>query len=422
MNATISARPTFGTVCLSMLIATSVPVYAQTPASAAVDLNYRVDAALIYLVPLGRPDAAVINMPAPSVVKTPRTIGLKKLRLEAAWLSASGAELGLTLRPDAMNLPTTESGKHREVDTRSGTPYRAEATVRLLDAYHLTAAVGAGLTASVGVFPDLAPARASYLPTADFGLAVRFPQKFSALKLRWQRQSAAPDLAVDAMPANVTTDVFVLQGNEDRVETYDRGKDLFDEAPVAADPYQGGGIYVGYTPSRRGELGLLAGVCDGAEIGGRRSEVFGQLIGSLTYPVLTRQGKLTLDMRYANEKWRGDGVDFKPRDQQSVSLTNAAGVTRNSFWLLGAHWGNSERMLTPSSDVLATQTGYQVETGWLTELNDGMSMQFLATHERREQDDENGGSAPGFSNAAGDERKTLRRFGLELSYALNENG
>jgi hypothetical protein len=407
-------------------IAIGVPAHAQTlPAEAhgAVTFNYGLDASLLYLSAFGRPDAAALTptfAAAPAQVATPRTIGLRKLAMHGSWRAVSGGELNVTLRPDAETRPATADGVHREVDTRSGTPYRGEASVQLLDAYDVSVGVGAGLTTSLGVFSTVAPTRASYAPIADFGLAVRFPTKFSALKLRWQRESVAPDRAIEVQPSTFVADLFVMQGDDDRVETVGRGE-LFDEGPVAKDPYQGGAMHLGYAPSRRGDIGLVVGTNDAPETGGRRTEVYGQLVGSVTYPLLARQGKLTVDVRYATEKWRGDSLALKPRQQQSVGLTHATGLTSAAFWLLGAHWGLSERQAAVVTDI-ATQTGYQIETGWAAELADGIGMQLMATHERREEEDEASGPRGAFVNEEGDSRKTLRRFALEISYAINDNG
>ena len=232
----------------------------------ATTLSYDVDAALTYIDAARRPDTGAIQAtPAVAMVEQPRTLGLEYLKLGLDWRTVEGAALRLVLRPDAANhAQSGDAGAPvRELDSRSGAPYRPMPTVRLLDSYQLTVKPGTSLDLALGVFESLLPSQAAYPEVLGFGLDVRTPAKFSAVRVRWHRQDQGAD-TLEGNANGLHVDLYVLHGDDDRAEQQGGRKGSFDRAPVGQDPYYGGAAQFGWQPSRRVEWNLLGGYGDAA--------------------------------------------------------------------------------------------------------------------------------------------------------------
>lgn len=416
---------------------------AQDPANVATPqaptLSYEVDASLIYFDALSRPRTGAIAPQAAAAAAPTRTLGLQRLRLAATWQAMDSAGLTIVLRPDAVNRSLEESGggEARELDTRAGevalgNPYRSEPTIRLLDAYQLNIAPGAALSASFGVFEELATDVASYPELLGFGLETRLPAKFSGARLGW-RKSRPTD---DKSGAGLAVELTVMQGDDDRAEGRCESQQATlacsgdpssrDHGPVARDPYQGAAVETSWVGTSGLRLSALVGSLDAASNGGRVSEVLGQVGVESTSTVFGRVMKNSFDVRYARERWRVDGVSIRPRLQYSARLTTALAVDARAFWLLGLALGHSDQdpglpaSAPRSFDEQIPVDGYQIETGYLATIAPSLSAQLMLTHEHRTSEDAAGDETGGIYHTDGNSR-TLRRMGLALIYTLNDD-
>jgi hypothetical protein len=378
---------------------------------AATTVAYQVDASLVQIDKFGRPSAIE---PRFAAVTEPRTLGLGRLRVGLDLQTGEGGSLTLVLRPDAANRVTeTDKEPARELDTRAGDSYRPMPTLRLLDAYQLHLTPGRSLELSAGVWEELVRTQASYPQLLAFGLAVQLPAKFSGARLRWHRRSeTASDLALD---------LYVFQGDEDRAAATSAGAHQLDEAPVARDPHQAAALAFEWAPDKALSLGAVVGFGDSAELGGKRSEQFAQLTARWASMVAGRELALVLDARHAAEQWRADVLRVAPRVQQSLSLTSALNVVPRHWALLGAHLGTSQHAKHELAlDELRTYSGWQLETGYHAELDQGLSLTILIDEERRRVTIPGIGEKGGFADGT-DDRTTVRRVGLQLDYVLNGN-
>lgn len=392
----------------------------------ATTLNYDVDLSLAYIDRLTRSDNDMVSgdgagftLAAPD---KPRTLGLRRARFAVDWRSVKGTRLFLVLRPDAMNRVQQDglTTPAREVDTRAGEPYRPAPTIRMLDAYQITINALSSLSASAGVFEELATPLRSYPALLGFGLEVRFPAKFSALRLRWHDQvEIAP---TGALPPRIRADLYVMQGNEDRAEAFAKKNRTADTAPAASDPYTGGASYVSFSPSPKTELGLLVGFDDSAEAGGKRNEVFGSLAGRTAWKIASVEGNVSLDVRYAKETWRNTTTDIKSRTQLSEAVTSSVKVGPRAWVLVGLANGQSDQPASAlEQDKLTTVSGWDAEAGVLTSLGAGLDLQLMLSQERRTQKTQGGGGKQGGFVTDDGARSSVRRVGLELRYLLNDN-
>ncbi len=388
----------------------------------ATTLFYEVDAALTYIDAARRPAPAAVRQPspAPAMIEQPRVLGLKHLRVRLDWATTAGASLRLVLRPDAANhAQAADAGSPvRETDTRSGDPYRPMPTVRLLDAYQLTIKPGTSLDLALGVFEDLVSEQGAYPDVMAFGLEVKFPSKFSAMRVHYQQNAKDPVTAV-ASPSGLHADVYVLQGDDDRAEAQGGRDQSFDKAPVGRDPYYGAAMQFGWIAGPRFELNLLGGYGDSSVAGGRRNDVYMQGAATTVLPLFGRDIKLVLDLKDAREKWKGDDLDIVGREQRSAGLTSSV-LTVPGFWyLLGGRFGSSDRPLSDAdqSEKRAVK-GFLMETGFLSRVGTGLTLEFIVNQEKRTTTDAAGDRVGAFVDDDGD-HGTLRRLGLTLSYEGN---
>lgn len=388
----------------------------------ATTLSYGVDAALTYIDVFRRPDPAAVRAPTnePLAIEQPRVLGLKQLKLRLDWATIDGATLGLTLRPDAANhAQAADAGSPvRETDTRAGDTYRPMPTVRLLDAYQLTIKPGTSLDLSLGVFEQLIADQRAYPEVLGFGLDVKFPAKFSAMRVHYQQNAKDPATAVSA-PSTLHADVYVLQGDDDRAEAQGGRDQSFDKAPVARDPYYGAAVQFGWIAGPRFELALLGGYGDSSVAGGRRNEVYMESAATTLLPVAGRDVKFVLDLKDARERWKGDGLSIAGREQRSAGLSTSVPTVPGFWYLLGGRYGVSERPLSDTQqDEKRSVKGFLVETGVLSQVGKGLTIEFMVNQEKRTTIDAAGGKVGAFVDEDGD-HGTLRRLGLTLRYEGN---
>lgn len=388
----------------------------------ATTLSYDLDAALTYIDAARRPAPAMIARPepAPAAIEQPRVLGLKHLKLRVHWATIDGPSFSLVLRPDAANhAQAADAGSPvRETDTRSGDPYRPMPTVRLLDAYHLTIKPGTSLDLALGVFEELIADQGAYPEVLGFGLDVEFPAKFSAMRVHYQQSAKDPATAVSA-PSGLHADVYVIQGDDDRAEAQGGRDQSFDKAPVGRDPYYGAAVQFGWVAGPRFELNLLGGYGDSSVAGGRRNEVYMEAAATTLLPVLGRDLKIVLDVKDAREKWKGEELSIVGREQRSAALTTSI-VTVPGFWyLLGGRFGASDRPLSETEqDEKRAVKGFLVETGFLSRVGKGLTLEFMVNQEKRTTTDAGGDEVGAFVDDDGD-HGSLRRLGLTLRYEGN---
>lgn len=425
---------------LAVCFAKAPVARAELPPAAekATNLNYDVEASLLFTDGLSRPRQDQIQplVSAPAMATPSRGLGLGRLRIGATWQAVNSASLHVVLRPDAGNRAAEEpgGGEPRDIDTRagdvfSGSPYRAEPTIRLLDAYQITVAPGSALSGSFGVFEDIVPSTESYPTLLGFGLETRLPAKFSGARLTWRRDSAPPDKSLGGLLLEMT----VLQGDGDRAESRcepstvapcGASKKSNDRGPVAKDPYQGAAVGLTWMTGAM-SLGVMGGTYDAADVvaSARRTEVFGKGGVGWHTNIGKRSLMVSLDLRYAKERWRSNNVDIRPRVQHSEYLSTAFTFLPGSAALLGFAVGHSDQNPATVMQSLLAQVpvnGYQVEVGYLATVGQGLSLQLMLTHERREMKNAVDEDVGAIYHPDGN-RRTLRRMGLGLTYLLNDN-
>ena len=404
----------------------STPVHAAEPAN----LNYDVDAALIYFEALRGPhsragmvDGAAI---APlALASQPHTLGLRRLALGLTWQASAAAGLHLVLRPDAVNRHDEAGGTLlpvREVDTRSSDGgLQPLPTIRLLDEYQLVLRARPGASLGFGVWSGLEPTELAYPELLGFGLKVLFPAKFSGLRLAWQPLSQEPDRAgaagAGAKSAPMTGELFLLQGNEDRAEALVLKSDSHDVAPSARDPYYGAACRFSARPGFDLNLGLILGYLDQSDAEGRYDAVFGQLSAVEDFPVAGRHGRVNLEARYLRSRGH---YPVAAQTLTSASMTAAIAVAADLWALVGIDYGKGDRWTSDRQrDTSRSLQGYELEAGVFGPVGGEVSLQLLISREFRILRDARGKSG-GFQDEAG-ARSGLNRIGLEVTYRLNKN-
>lgn len=394
---------------MTPLLVFALAVTASGPAATTV--AYRVDASLMQIDRFRRPAvlAPMIKSEAAS-----RALGLGKLRLALDVQAGESGLMSLVLRPDAANrTPDIGGGQAFEIDTRTGKSYQPMPTVRLLDAYQFHLLRGSSLGLAAGVWEELTETRLSYPNLLAFGLTAQLPAKFSGGRLRWQPHGEeARDFGVD---------LYVFQGDEDRTEVVDRGDTSLDEAPLARDPHQTSAVVGDWGVSKNLRLGFVLGFGDSAELGGRRSEQFGQFTGRWLQRIREHEVIVSWDGRRVMEQWRMELVKVAPRVQQSLSLTSSFSIVPQHWALMGVHLGTSQHAKddqTPGE--LRSYQGWQGDIGYQAQLGQGFTVTLLLNQERRRMtttgESERGGILDGTVD-----RSMVRRMGLQLDYLLHGN-
>lgn len=398
-------------------------VRAQGAGTGAMAPAFQVDvaASLYSLDRFGYPDA-ISFFPGQPARTSPRAFGLEASSIVINANLGQSSALQLTLRPDAVNRGTTSGSEEqimvtREVDTRAGEVYRRKPSLRLLDSYQLVLRPGTRLIASAGVYEQIMAIGTAYNSVLEFGLNVQLPAKFSGALLRWSDQAEGPQPV--AINQHFSVAAHMLQGHDDRAEAMGRPRGRFDTGPVAQDPYQAGAVSLTYQPNRLFGIFFLGGFGDNAELRGRRSEQFGELAAVVRSQIGDHSWTVSLDARTTQEQWRSQEYKVAPRSQQSLALQAAFGLLSEHWLLLGVHAGKSERPLnTVTLDATKAYTGWQLDLGYRQELERGLSLEFYGCEEHRERKDATGKTSGGFPADDGEDRRTLRRMGMRLAFAL----
>lgn len=380
----------------------------------------------------------------PTAMIGDRAFGVSEALVRLHWNTSSGTFLAMTLRPDALSVPTTvtESGEavRREIDRRIGDVYRPAASVKLLDAYAVGLRPGglqSSLEMSVGVFDGVAARRAAYSEVLEFGLNVVFPRKFSGAKMDW---FSSPNTGESAERWHFQ--VTALHGDDDRADNVQKSSRTLDEGSAAKDPYSGGALWFG--KNSKGGTALSYGVLFGfgdhrqqfskadspsvsEEYFTKRSETYTAFqvnsgFGSVSEEFGTHRFQLALDLRLAKDSFtdlKVDGIQTKvtPLEQKSIGLTSSTELAKKTRLLGGIHLGTAELHDSETSAEKVSVQGYQADLGVLYGVDRNLDISLLGAMEHRSRkSSKNSDSSGGF--VADQSRKEMKRIGLSLRFAI----
>lgn len=387
----------------------------KSPAPLASSLDYNVDTSLLYMGSIPRGGASEAN-------RAPRSLGLRRARIDLDWHAAKATQLKFVLRPDAANRSESMGGAEvREVDTRAGDKgMRQKPTVRLLDAYELAVTPSSQLSFGVGVYESLTESLAAYSETLEFGLEPLFPSKSAGLHLAWRFfEGNLPTAQPRPGGAPLTLDIFALQGDDDRSEELVENSTTADQALGSKDSRSGGAFGVFVSPTVDLRAYLLLGYLDAAKatrgdnLDERHDETFAQLASSYEGTLNLHKMRLGLDAKFLRRKWQRHA----DRQQISVKATSAVRTSSRVWTLLGFGYGQDDRW-RPGGLETVPLTGFMIEGGLQDEVGPNLNLRLLLSYEKRTTREESGAKAGGFGDF--DHRRfEVRRAGLELVYFLN---
>lgn len=397
----------------------------------APSIHFDIDAKLVYIEAFSGGSSsmiepnAVIDQGWASKAEPVRTLGLGHMKVGLEYSAAKYSSLRMGLRPDA-NIDA-DGNANSGFDSRAGSTYRESEKIKLLDTYQLVLNVKDSFRAEVGVFDSFNASYVAFDPLLEFGLNVRFPRKFSGLKLIGNFKNIAPNEA-QPVETGLQTELVVFQGDGDRVEESGALEQHFDEAPMARDPYVGGALSNDWTPSAYLRASLLVGFLESAyDPTGLSNESFGAFSLGWDLPFGSRWVKVAFSFRYSKEKWRVDDVDIESLVQQSAALSSAIQMTELSHLHLALHTGRSERhrfssgvdgTITTDTSRVNPYSGLQIDLGADYVLAERLNLQLALSQEDRTSEDADGGNVGGFDNGTKTE-DSIRRLAIGLKYQID---
>ncbi len=354
----------------------------------------------------------------PGSVSRSRSMGLSMIRLGVA-VELPHTAFDLVLRPDAASRDPEAGGKVYELDRRSGLSYRTAPRIRLVDAFEIRI-LGSGQTIfGIGSYERMIRDVAAYQPVLEFGLAVRMPRRYDALRVQTTLFTNQEAFAQAEPATGWQIALQAFQGREDRaLEFADSQSGRFDQGPLAADPYLGfAGELRKFNP--RWSHNLLLGQETSATVNQKADEVFGQLGTIYNWADSSNPASLAVDFRYSAE-------DFKTAGQRRPSLKQVSGSVTASTKVVQRHWlcfgysiGTSERPRPSDIEKKETHSGSQFEVGTRHELTEQLELRIFANQERRLV--RSGGNRHG---GFGDGQKIddhVDRFAIELAYGFRSD-
>jgi len=395
-------------------------VFFQTSLSRAEttpQVSYNLDLSLLYLDTLQNPFSTEKSTDIDSARELEsvesRSLGLKKAKVDLQWAYPGQSRLNLTLR-----LDSAVREEQDEYDTRAGEVYFKKQPVQLLDAYSIDLLFAESAVLSVGVFEEMIHRRSAYSRGPEFGLEVILPTKFAGAYLQWRFDNHAADYSQQTPAPGLVFDLWVHQGNGDRVEVDISKEKTHDDAPGANDPHLGVAAGIRWLRSPSHRLGVLVGGGDNHYIDstgqGKRNEVFARFFNELMWTRPVYSGKVSFEYRLLKEKWQGDQIDLPSRTHQSGHLNAGIEVYPNGWVLWGAHYGRSK------FHKELWVHGYQFDLGYQQVLKSGIELSVIASEERRSHL-EQGKTRGGFVGDDGSRDRSIRRVALELGYLLGTN-
>lgn len=353
-----------------------------------------------------------------------RAIGITRAGISLSWMQYQQARLSLTLRPDALLADRKDlEGRSFEFERRAGSVYQSTPQVEFLDLYQLQFDFSDSFALSAGVYPDFSSHLEAYASPLAFGLRSEFPVKFSGIQLLGSKRNFP--LALASAPAGMEKELdfslYAFNGSKDRVETLGYSDRSFDYGPEAVQPRKGVAASVTkYLPPQWTLFGL-AGTFDTKEPENRtRSSLFSEAAlryrSQLYVPFLT-----SFEVRWLQDKWQSE-VNLPLLNQESITWKLQVEPTLQTSYLLGVHWGRSERM-RKSLTLYAKDLyeGHQLEAGVRRQLRGFLFGNLMVSYEKRmKRDDE--GWKDGFSTTDGSyTRPSIYRISLELTCLLGSS-
>lgn len=398
------------------------PVSGFTP-----QLSYSADLSLVYIDKLANPVArsesvnSLETLSLASGMAVPRALGLGRFALGVDLTLPEESKLHILLRPDVLN----RSEDYSDHDTRTGSTYFQQSKVKFVDEYYISFEYDLNLDLSFGVFEKLSPRYAAFTPLLDFGLEVRFPERFSAARIGWQQTKGLGSEPQDErQDRGLFADIFILQGNEDRAEVESSDESTQDTAAVSEDAHLGIAGTLGYNFSDRHRFGVLLGIGkndysqevdqNGAVIeqAGKRDEVYGQIFDSYLLKLPRFSTKFSIDYRIMKEKWKSDFFVIQPRTHQSLMFSLSNQVLENVWAYTGVSYGRSKM-----HDDLVVD-GYQMDFGLSFNPKKNLYVSTAVAEEHR--DNKLDGATEGAYFIDGKESSMIRRFALELRYLFSK--
>lgn len=407
--------------------------------------DYSIDAGLVYLDHLKRPNTSIDNIPysdrfsnkqdqvgeatknqaSPEGRESrlieevprgrPRTLGLRHFKVRGSVENLPHSALQFVLRPDA--LTDRERGEPiREFDGRAGEGYRAKPTVTFLDTYSFEFNLYPGARIGLGVYDELGSQQGSYDSPLEFGLTALFPQKFTAAVLKI---NASPDPLPTAQDFNPTHHykVWIYQGRDDRGESYIYQDSSYDYGPSAQDPYTGMAFDWQVDLDQTSAVFGVIGYGDTKVTGGRVNELFAQLAYSKKISLFDLPTHMATEYRISRERFHVTQSGRETLNQQSLFVTQKIDWRPQQSFGLGVHLGTSERQLPDQARKEKLQ-GWQFDLGYIYQVNEQFYWQSFIAYENRSN--ETADNHDGFVTIDGlDSTSYLMRFALELRYQLN---
>lgn len=396
--------------------------------SSSTVFSSNLELALLYVDEFARPGAGAIQprsnnyaMQAPGNRNGERALGLRYAKATFDLESAYSSKLTAVLRPDALAREPGDTVRY-ETDTRAGDVYRAPSEVRLLDAYQIVVRPGTGMSLGFGVWAEASKPALAYQQILQPGLDVILPSKFSGMRLRWNRFQPLDPANYATRQRGIVADLFVIQGDGDRVESNVRNQNTDDDAPGAKDPHFGAAACVQWNPSDLWTL-LVSGGSLSADVPnqvtGNVNNVFGDINAIIRMPSLLRGMTGSLQYKHSQETFRATSVAMDDRTQKSLLLQFSAGVVPGTSVLAGFSHGTGEWPIDASKPGENSEfSGYQVEVGVINTVGKDLYVQAMLAQERRTRKDLGASEVGAFSDGT-ESKNIIRRFGVQLSYNMS---
>ncbi len=358
-----------------------------------------------------------------------RTLGLTKAQIDLSWTRYHQTSLFLSLRPDALLTERkTQDERVFEFERRAGRVYQRAPQIEFLDLYQLQFDFSDSLSAGVGIYPDFYSRIEAYESPLTFSLLTLFPMKISALQLKGTKHRFP--LALGTAPAgeekSVDFALYAFNGSRDRVEKFSFSDQTFDSAPEVKQPRKGvAGSVTSYLNPQWTVFGL-----GGTFSSKQRETVNNNIIrtsyfaeaslqyrGHLYLPLLT-----SIDLRWAQDKWRSDVAARPAVNQQNISWKLQLEKDPSTSFLLGAYWGRSERPQKETSEYNKTlYEGHQLEAGVRRLLRGFLFGNLMVAYEKRMKRDEEGWK-DGFATQGNTyTRPSIYRIAVELECILGSS-
>jgi len=383
-------------------------------AGSGTSLNYSVDADFFWIDQLGDKGSSSSQ----EFKYASKTLGLTKLDIGLNWTVFESTEFEIGLRPDAA-LNRNENGSVL-FDSRSGTSYRKEAAVSLLDRYQLKVKNNNQFEVAIGVIDSIVLNQDSYPPLLALGLRSRFPRKLFALSFFWlgKNKNEATFRSSNAVfnGGQFSFSLDLFQGREDRSESLGPVGSSDDQSPLSLKPYVGGSFMIRWSKPKNMAAEFNVGLdTDNGQLG-VVDERFVRILLRKYLTFFNLSSAIVADVRMSQETWI-DSPD-KRLVQTSVSLTNSTRIKSGLSILLGYHVGKSERFAKDNISLIDIHDGFQIDLGLKKEVRKNLFASLLFASEKRVVTDEQGAEIGAFDSGHQD---SIQRFSLSVNYKIGSN-